>query len=96
MQFDYVVVPFDQIFTAVREGRADVGLIIHEGQLTFAKEGLELCADLGVWWGEDGTDGVQVAHVAVPADLGGGVGQSEDGLNRPARAWDWVGGDPVG
>src|SRR5512146_2938107 len=33
-EFDYVVVPFDQVFTAVRAGTADVGLIIHEGQLT--------------------------------------------------------------
>src|SRR5688500_16875644 len=34
-EFDFVVVPFDQIFQAVREGKADVGLIIHEGQLTY-------------------------------------------------------------
>src|SRR6185436_10305936 len=47
--FRHVVVPFDQIFAAVREGKADVGLIIHEGQLTFANEGLVCCEDLGVW-----------------------------------------------
>src|SRR5215831_14987601 len=41
--FDYVVVPFDQIFKAVREGKADVGLIIHEGQLTYRNEGLVVC-----------------------------------------------------
>ena len=64
-EFDYLVVPFDQIFSAVREGRADVGLIIHEGQLTFANEGLELCADLGVWWGRE-NDG-------LPLPLGGNV-----------------------
>ena len=64
-EIDYVVVPFDQIFRAVREGRADVGLIIHEGQLTFAREGLALCADLGVWWGEQ-NDG-------LPLPLGGNV-----------------------
>ncbi len=64
-EFDYLVVPFDQIFSAVREGRADVGLIIHEGQLTFANEGLELCADLGVWWGQE-NDG-------LPLPLGGNV-----------------------
>src|ERR1051325_5674612 len=39
-EFQFVVVPFDQIFAAVREGRADVGLIIHEGQLTFRDQGL--------------------------------------------------------
>jgi 1,4-dihydroxy-6-naphthoate synthase len=64
-EFNIVVVPFDQIFAAVREGGADVGLIIHEGQLTFANEGLELCADLGVWWGEQ-NDG-------LPLPLGGNV-----------------------
>ena len=46
-EFDYMVVPFDQIFAAVRSGRADVGLIIHEGQLTYQKEGLQVCEDLG-------------------------------------------------
>ena len=48
--FNYIVVPFDQIFQAVRDGRADIGLIIHEGQLTYQNEGLVVCEDLGVWW----------------------------------------------
>lgn len=48
--FSHVVVPFDQIFQAVHEGRADVGLIIHEGQLTYASEGLVNVLDLGEWW----------------------------------------------
>ena len=39
-ELNYVVVPFDQIFRTVRAGQADVGLIIHEGQLTYANEGL--------------------------------------------------------
>ena len=52
-QIDYVVVPFDQIFQAVRSGKADVGLIIHEGQLTYRNEGLQLCEDLGIWWGSE-------------------------------------------
>jgi 1,4-dihydroxy-6-naphthoate synthase len=64
-ELNFIVVPFDQIFQAVREGRADVGLIIHEGQLTFREQGLELCADLGVWWGEE-TSG-------LPLPLGGNV-----------------------
>jgi 1,4-dihydroxy-6-naphthoate synthase len=63
--FDYVVVPFDQIFQAVRSGQADVGLIIHEGQLTYQKEGLVVCEDLGVWWGKE-NDG-------LPLPLGGNV-----------------------
>jgi 1,4-dihydroxy-6-naphthoate synthase len=48
--FDHVVVPFDEIFDAVKAGRADVGLIIHEGQLTYANEGFSQVLDLGEWW----------------------------------------------
>lgn len=62
---DIVVVPFDQVFRTVAEQRADVGLIIHEGQLTYGNEGLEACADLGVWWNET-QDG-------LPLPLGGNV-----------------------
>jgi len=72
--FDYVVVPFDQIFRAVRSGQADVGLIIHEGQLTYQNEGLVICEDLGVWWGRqnDGLPlplGGNVIHKKFPPDL---------------------------
>ena len=63
--FNYVVVPFDQIFQAVRSGAADVGLIIHEGQLTYQNEGLVVCEDLGVWWNRE-NDG-------LPLPLGGNV-----------------------
>src|SRR5688572_26273897 len=52
-QFTYTVVPFDKIFEAVRGGQADVGLIIHEGQLTYEREGLVVCEDLGAWWGRE-------------------------------------------
>ncbi len=48
--FDYTVVPFDQIFEVVRSGESDVGLIIHEGQLTYAQEGFTGVLDLGEWW----------------------------------------------
>ena len=47
-EFNYVVVPFDQIFSAVKTGIADVGLIIHEGQLTYQNEGLR---GLRRFWG---------------------------------------------
>ncbi len=63
--FDFVVVPFDEIFETVKSGAADVGLIIHEGQLTWKDEGLQLCQDLGVWWGME-NDG-------LPLPLGGNV-----------------------
>jgi 1,4-dihydroxy-6-naphthoate synthase len=64
-ELDLTVVPFDAIFAAVREGKADVGLIIHEGQLTYRDQGLELCEDLGIWWNQT-QDG-------LPLPLGGNV-----------------------
>jgi 1,4-dihydroxy-6-naphthoate synthase len=64
-EFNYVVVPFDQIFSAVKNGVAEIGLIIHEGQLTYQNEGLVVCEDLGVWWGKQ-NDG-------LPLPLGGNV-----------------------
>jgi len=64
-EFNYVVVPFDQIFKTVRSGQADVGLIIHEGQLTYRNEGLVVCEDLGVWWGRE--------NGGLPLPLGGNV-----------------------
>ena len=59
-----VVVPFDEIFDAVKSGRADVGLIIHEGQLTYADEQLVCILDLGVWW---------KIKTGLPLPLGGNV-----------------------
>jgi len=44
--------PFDQVLGEVVSGRADAGLLIHEGQLTYADAGLEKVIDLGVWWQE--------------------------------------------
>ena len=64
-EFNYVVVPFDQIFSAVKNGAAEIGLIIHEGQLTYKNEGLVVCEDLGIWWGKQ-NDG-------LPLPLGGNV-----------------------
>jgi 1,4-dihydroxy-6-naphthoate synthase len=62
--FDYIVVPFDQIFEAVHSGRADAGLIIHEGQLTYGNSNLVKIVDLGEWWKRQ-TD--------LPLPLGGNV-----------------------
>ena len=49
---DAVVMPFDEILEAVRDGKVEAGLIIHEGQLTYADEGLRKLVDLGEWWFE--------------------------------------------
>ena len=48
--FEPVVVPFDKILEAVEQGAVDAGLLIHEGQLTFRRQGLHLVVDLGRWW----------------------------------------------
>src|SRR4051812_44835536 len=64
-ELDVVVVPFDEIFKAVNSDAAEVGLIIHEGQLTYQKENLVLCEDLGGWWGRENN--------GLPLPLGGNV-----------------------
>jgi 5,8-dihydroxy-2-naphthoate synthase len=70
-EVDVRVVPFDRILDEVASGRADAGLVIHEGQLTFARSGLRKVADLGVWWREQ-TGGLPLplGGNAVRKDLG--------------------------
>ncbi|WP_457640513.1 MqnA/MqnD/SBP family protein [Persephonella sp.] len=63
--FDYEVINFDDIIPAVKKGKVDAGLIIHEGQLTYQDEGLVCIVDLGKWWYER-TGG-------LPLPLGGNV-----------------------
>ena len=63
-EFEHVVVPFDQIFAVVKSGRAATGLIIHEGQLTYAAAGFRKLLDLGEWW---------KAKTLLPLPLGGNV-----------------------
>lgn len=48
----FEVVPFDEIIPAIKSGKFKAGLIIHEGQLTYAEEGLVELANMGKWWGE--------------------------------------------
>jgi 1,4-dihydroxy-6-naphthoate synthase len=81
--FDYVVVPFDEIFAYLRAGNADAGLIIHEGQLTYAGEGFELCVDLGKWWFEE-TGGLPLplGGNAIRRGLGNDVIREVSGILR--------------
>jgi 1,4-dihydroxy-6-naphthoate synthase len=76
-EFEYVVVPFDEIQNAVLEGRAEAGLLIHEGQLTYAEEGLRKVVDLGEWW-SDRTGG-------LPLPLGGNIIRRDLGREMIAR-----------
>ncbi|MDP9205396.1 MAG: ABC transporter substrate-binding protein [Gemmatimonadota bacterium] len=59
-----VVVPFDQIEQSVLAGDVDAGLLIHEGQLTYKDDGLQLIADMGAWW---------LKKTGLPLPLGGNV-----------------------
>ena len=68
--FAHEVVPFDRILDAVAAGRYDAGLIIHEGQLPFQNQGLNLVADLGVWWQERTGLPLPLGGNAVRRDLG--------------------------
>lgn len=61
-EIETVTVPFDKIIPAVLAGEFDAGLIIHEGQLTYAIEGLQKVLDLGQWWREE---------TGLPLPLGG-------------------------
>ncbi len=64
------VVPFDQIIPQVLEGKFEAGLIIHEGQLTYAKSGLHRVIDFGSWWRE---------KMGLPLPLGGNAIRRELG-----------------
>ena len=64
------VVPFDQILDEVQSGRADVGLIIHEGQLTYGGQGLHKVLDLGAWWKDETGLPLPLGGNAVRRDLG--------------------------
>jgi 1,4-dihydroxy-6-naphthoate synthase len=62
--WEEVVVPFDEVLPAVDAGRADAALIIHEGQLTYRRDGFAPVVDLGEWWGRE---------TGLPLPLGGNV-----------------------
>jgi len=67
-----VPTPFDEIEDAVEHGDVDLGLLIHEGQLTFADRGLHLVADMGEWW---------FTETGLPLPLGGNVVRKDLGAS---------------
>ena len=71
--FMYEVHPFDQLLDLVEAGNADAGLIIHEGQLTYADQGLHLIVDMGKWWND---------QTGLPLPLGANVIRKD--LGQPA------------
>ncbi|HAV39705.1 MAG TPA: ABC transporter substrate-binding protein [Aquificaceae bacterium] len=71
--FEEVVIPFDQILSAVQEGQVDAGLVIHEGQLSYVDKGLKKIVDLGQWWQE---------KTGLPLPLGCNVVRKDLGLEN--------------
>jgi len=68
--FQHVLVPFDQIMGAVKRDEVDAGLLIHEGQLTYAGQGLAKVIDLGEWWHETTGLPLPLGGNAIRRDLG--------------------------
>jgi 1,4-dihydroxy-6-naphthoate synthase len=72
-EFAYRVVPFDRILDEVKSERAEAGLLIHEGQLTYESEGLKKVVDLGEWW---------LLETGLPLPLGANVARRDLGPER--------------
>lgn len=72
-EFTPVVMPFDEILDRVAAGEVDAGLIIHEGQLTYAEQGLHCLIDLGRWWKEETGLPLPLGANAIRRDLGPAV-----------------------
>lgn len=68
--FEYEVHAFDEILNLVEQEKVDAGLIIHEGQLTYANQGLKLVVDLGQWWYEDTGLPLPLGANAIRKDMG--------------------------
>lgn len=85
-RFEPVEVEFDQIEQATAAGEVDAGVVIHEGQLTFERHGLELLVDLGAWWRERTGLPLPLGANAVRRDLverlGGGAASLSALLRR--------------
>lgn len=96
----YEVVPFDQIIPAIKDGKYKAGLIIHEGQLTYAEEGLVEIANMGKWWMQKTGGlplplGVNVVRKDLGEDICKEVSRCmresiDSGLNERAKALDYA------
>lgn len=75
---EIVVMPFNEIMPAVRDGRIDAGLVIHEARFTYASYGLTLLADMGAWWEED---------TGLPIPLGAIIAHSS---RSPEKIAGWI------
>ena len=83
-----VVVPFDEILERVAAGEYEIGLLIHEGQLTYMDAGLHLVADLGEWWAaETGGLPLPLGGNAIRRDLGPELIKRASRLRSSRSSW---------
>src|SRR5258706_4332713 len=79
--FQYVVMPFDEIIDAVQGGEVDAGLLIHEGQLFYNQLGLHKVLDLGEWWHD---------KTGLPLPMGGNVIRRDLGRELMSHASEYL------
>ena len=80
-EFEYGVVPFDEIIDVVVKGEYDAGLLIHEGQLTYQNDGLQKIVDLGQWWKQE---------TGLPLPMGGNVIRRDLGPELQREVSNWL------
>jgi 1,4-dihydroxy-6-naphthoate synthase len=80
-EFEYGVVPFDEIIDVVVKGEYDAGLLIHEGQLTYQNDGLQKIVDLGQWWKQE---------TGLPLPMGGNVIRRDLGPELQHEVSNWL------
>lgn len=99
VQPEIVPMPFEQIMPAVKEKKADFGLIIHEGRFVYRNEGLELQADLGQWWETQTQLPIPLGCIAIRRDIDMAVARDIETLIRqsinhafahPEMAYDYI------
>ncbi len=86
-KFDYQVIMFDEIPDAVRDGKVDAGLLIHEGQLTFQDYGLNGVLDLGQWWFEQTALPLPLGCNVIRRDLGEAIMKQISGILKESIAY---------
>ncbi len=73
---------FSEVMPAVRDGKADFGLVIHEGRFTYREHGLRILLDLGEWWEKETGFPIPLGGIAIRRDLGGEMARDVDGCIR--------------
>jgi 1,4-dihydroxy-6-naphthoate synthase len=86
-EFEYVVVPFDKIIDAVKDGICDAGLLIHEGQLFYESMGLHKVLDLGEWWHQRHNLPLPMGGNVIRRDLGPELIKEVSGLLRKSISY---------